>query len=186
MIIVNKSFLIYSGYKQQGAVLFVSLIMLLIVTIVGIGSMQSITLEEKMVSNQQNSTLAYHGAETALSVCEENLQDSAAGTRKAFNIGSLPKRWHEQEAVWNGVSTVVDYTGLPKQPRCVAEYVGMGGSDIEWGAIVQADTAAARPVFRVTSSSEGGNSHAQAILESMFICPGGCDQVSTLDYGASP
>ncbi len=57
-------------YKQHGAALFVSLMMLLILTIVAISAMKSSMMEVRMADNFYKRILADEGAETAIRVSE--------------------------------------------------------------------------------------------------------------------
>lgn len=59
--------------RQQGAVLVVSLLILLIMTIIGVTTMQTTSLEEKMAGNLLEQRLAFQTAETALRVAEGQL-----------------------------------------------------------------------------------------------------------------
>lgn len=52
--------------RQQGAVLAVALIFLLILTLLGVSSMKSTLLEEKMAGNMRDQSLAFQAAEAAL------------------------------------------------------------------------------------------------------------------------
>ncbi len=52
--------------RQQGAVLIVSLIILLIMTLIGLSSMQNTTLEEKMAGNYRDKNLSFQAAEMTL------------------------------------------------------------------------------------------------------------------------
>lgn len=61
---------------QQGAALVIALIFLLILTIVGVTSMQSTTLEEKMAGNVRDRELGFQAAEAALRDGEEFLQQT--------------------------------------------------------------------------------------------------------------
>ena len=54
--------------RQRGAVLIVSLILLVVMTPLGVSSMNSTSLEEKMAANSQESTRAFQAAETGLSI----------------------------------------------------------------------------------------------------------------------
>ena len=56
--------------KQRGAVLAVSLVLLLVMTILGISNMKSSSLELKMVKNTESRQHAFQAAETALLVAE--------------------------------------------------------------------------------------------------------------------
>ena len=51
--------------SQRGAVLLISLIILLILTLIGVSSTKSTTMEEKIVSNLQESQKAFYAAESA-------------------------------------------------------------------------------------------------------------------------
>jgi type IV pilus assembly protein PilX len=53
-------------HRQSGAVLIVSLIMLLVLTIIGVTAMRSTTLEEKMAANIMNYNVTFHAAESAI------------------------------------------------------------------------------------------------------------------------
>lgn len=54
------------GHKQDGAVLFVSLMILLILTLIGVSSLNGSLMEEKMAANSQISTTVFQGAESAI------------------------------------------------------------------------------------------------------------------------
>lgn len=55
---------------QKGAVLIVSLVMLIIMTLLGISGMNNTVMQERMAGNQRNSTLAFQAAEAALRAAE--------------------------------------------------------------------------------------------------------------------
>ncbi len=59
--------------KQDGAVLAVALILLLVITIVGLSNFQTTNLEEAMAANSQFKNMAFQASETAI---EESLDDS--------------------------------------------------------------------------------------------------------------
>lgn len=52
--------------KQQGAILIVALIMLLLLTIIGLSSMRGTSLQENMTGNMRDSNLSLQAAEAAL------------------------------------------------------------------------------------------------------------------------
>lgn len=60
-----------SIHKQNGAVLLVSLIILLIMTVIGTSGITSVTLEERMVSNMYDDNLSFQAGETGLRDCED-------------------------------------------------------------------------------------------------------------------
>ncbi|MEW5754840.1 MAG: PilX N-terminal domain-containing pilus assembly protein [Pseudomonadota bacterium] len=53
--------------KQQGAVLIVSLMMLLVLTVLGLSVVSNATMDVRMTRNFQHSALAFQGAESAIS-----------------------------------------------------------------------------------------------------------------------
>lgn len=52
--------------QQSGAVLIISLLILLVLTLIGISSMEGSLLEEKMAANSQTSTVTFQKAESAI------------------------------------------------------------------------------------------------------------------------
>ncbi len=61
---------------QQGAVLIVSLVMLIIMTLLGISAMNNTVMQERMAGNQRNSTLAFQAAEAALRAAENDIDNN--------------------------------------------------------------------------------------------------------------
>ncbi|ARN72827.1 pilus assembly PilX family protein [Oceanicoccus sagamiensis] len=59
--------------KQQGAVLIISLILLLVITMVGLSGISTTGLEEKMASNWQTKNLVFQAADAAI---EDGLADN--------------------------------------------------------------------------------------------------------------
>jgi Tfp pilus assembly protein PilX len=56
--------------RQSGAALVVGLVLLVVITLVGVGAMQNTTLQEKMAGNLRDSNLAFQASEVALRDCE--------------------------------------------------------------------------------------------------------------------
>ena len=61
---------------QKGAVLIVSLVMLIIMTLLGISGMNNTVMQERMAGNQRNSTLAFQAAEAALRAAEYEIENN--------------------------------------------------------------------------------------------------------------
>lgn len=67
------------GYsKQQGAVLLVALIMLLLLTILGAAAMRDTNLQERMAGNMRDHNLAFQAAEAALRFAEQEVKTDYA------------------------------------------------------------------------------------------------------------
>ena len=56
--------------RQQGMVLLVALVMLLLITMIGVSSMQNATMQEKMANSAQTRNTTFQAAEAALRVGE--------------------------------------------------------------------------------------------------------------------
>lgn len=75
--------------NQQGAVLIVSLVILLVMTLIGVSSMQSAGMQQKMAGNSTARQVAFSVAEAALAKAEENLvANFDHGTDKAALLQS--------------------------------------------------------------------------------------------------
>ena len=64
---------------KNGAVLIISLIMLLLLTLIGATAIQTTSLEEKMAGNLRDKNLAFQAAETALRAGENSLNSAGTG-----------------------------------------------------------------------------------------------------------
>ena len=64
--------------REQGAVLIVSLVMLLIVTLIAVSSMQGTVMEEKMAGNTRDRNLAFQTAESSLREAETYIEGLAS------------------------------------------------------------------------------------------------------------
>ncbi len=63
--------------RQRGAVLIVGLVILLVVTMVGIGGQQSTVLQERMAGNMRQNNIAFQAAEAALQLALSYLEEQA-------------------------------------------------------------------------------------------------------------
>ena len=66
-------------HKQQGAALITALVMLVLLTLLGLSSMTTTTMEERMAANIQDITRAFQAASTGLEIAfkDENAFDTA-------------------------------------------------------------------------------------------------------------
>lgn len=71
---------------QQGAVLILSLIILLVMTLIGLASMNTSLMQEKMANNAQKTNVTFQAAESAVSVIiEEVLGGDESKLSEALN-----------------------------------------------------------------------------------------------------
>ena len=73
-------------HRQRGAVLAISLILLVVVTLLGLSSIKTITQQEKMVSHSNDRSLAYQFAEAALREGEAQARIQALNLNAAFPV----------------------------------------------------------------------------------------------------
>ena len=79
-------------HKQQGAVLFVSLMILLVLTLIGVSSLNGSLLEEKMASNAQTSTTIFQTSESAIRTTYYNERTTPALVVKKALSGTTVER----------------------------------------------------------------------------------------------
>ena len=91
--------------QQQGVALFISLVLLLVLTIIGVSSVQTTSLEVRMTRNAHDSTLAFQAAESALRDAEEQLDGlvntvdfTDAGNNGLYNVADLGDTEHWKAA----------------------------------------------------------------------------------------
>lgn len=65
------------GFRQKGGVLLLCLILLIAVTLLGLSSMNTTLVENRIVSNTRNQTLALGGAESALAEAQKIVEGKA-------------------------------------------------------------------------------------------------------------
>ena len=102
--------------NQRGVALFISLVLLLVLTIIGVSAVQTTSMEERMARNTHDSVLAFEAAEVALRTGETFLRNNVNSTAlftpagnnglwKASDYGQT-ERW-EQANIWTGANSVV-------------------------------------------------------------------------------
>mgnify|MGYP001817162816 CR=1 FL=1 len=94
-------------HRQTGAVLIVSMIFLIVLTLLAVSSMNTTSLEEKMASNQQESINAFQAAETGLAQALADLNSyDLTGTYSVApaDVGDNDQLATEYETDFLGVS----------------------------------------------------------------------------------
>lgn len=66
--------------RQQGAILVIALLFLVLLTLIGVSSISGVTLEEKMAGNLREQNIAFQAAESALRDAEIDLETGIGGT----------------------------------------------------------------------------------------------------------
>jgi len=169
--------------RQQGMALFISLVLLLVLTIIGVSAVQTSTLETRMARNEHDSLLAFQAAESALRDAEAFLETvvstgafNETGTSGLWSIPALdePNRW-ESDEVWTGTTSVESATDVgdvvAARPRYFIEHLA---SIIREENAYQIDdpysggTTDRVEIFRITARGTGGTALARVLLQSTY------------------
>lgn len=169
--------------KQRGVALFISLVLLLVLTIIGVSAVQTTSLEERMARNTHDSVLAFEAAEVALRSGETFLRTNVNSTA-LFPVGGNNGLWkasdygqteHWQQAnIWTGNNSVQLPAGsvnnVNEQPRYIIEWVASVQRNDNPYLMQQSNTALFDriEIFRVTARGIGGSPNARVMLQSTY------------------
>lgn len=124
------------GRPQHGAALVVSLLFLLVLTMIGVASMQTTTLEEKMAGNMRDRGVALQAAESGIRDAEAFIE-SVASTAAFSGSNGLYGEYHTASspflaATWSSNATSRAGTalqGISEAPRYFIRYTGTAAVD---------------------------------------------------------
>jgi len=163
--------------RQGGAVLIVSLLVLLVMTIIGVTAMQTTTFEEMMAGNMRDRNMAFQAAETAMRDAETLIENSVSPAAFGTIVGLYGLNNADPDydsASWDGTDsraysgTVI---GVAAQPRYYAKQVGVvvgtGGSR-NIGVYGSQQSSGDVTTFRITARGVGGTSAARVYLQSYY------------------
>ncbi len=172
--------------NQSGAVLAISLVMLVVLTLLGVTAMQSTTMEERMAGNLRDRNLAFQASEGALVLAESWLSnlsnlptdksDGSAGiwTYNAMDTdtGNGVAWWQESgaDASWwatnggDGTTVIAMGSSLASQPSYIIEKFPLAaGPSMRSGSALQSQN-----LLRVTARGVGGSESAVVVLQTMY------------------
>lgn len=168
------------GSRERGAALFVSLVMLVIMTILGLSSVQTTSLEERMSRNARDSNLAFQAAESAAIdavaeietwVADGGFPNAGAGLYLAAAPGAAQQVWETVD--WTLASQVAeapsDIGGLFTTPKYIVERITENGTD-DGSEMVQTnygeDTGGSSAIiYRITTHGTGGTEAARVMIQ---------------------
>ena len=171
--------------RQQGIALFMSLVMLLILTLLGLSSIQSTGMQLRMSNNARDANLAFQGAESAVTEAEIFLgtvttlltfqDNNNDGYYDAPGNGNVDLSAFDWDAASNNdrefatVSTNID--GLIAPPKYIIEFIKTVVSDedrLNLDNIGQNTGSGRTQIFRVTTYGTGGTEMAHVMIQSTF------------------
>ncbi len=177
--------------KQTGATLVIGLILLLVMTLIGVTSMKSTALEEKMAGGLRNNVLAEGGVESALREGESflwnyfansngvELTPDQSGTFGVYTWESPAALAFRESTEWIDLGnthsydfTALDGASLEKIPRYIIEEMTSGSgargpAEFDEGGGSTGNAGILR-IFRVTARSVSGDGKIIAMAESVF------------------
>jgi len=174
-----------AAQRQVGAALMVSLMILLVLTLVGIASMSTTILEEKMAGGVRNQNLAFQAAEAALRAGEtwikaqQNPMPKDVATCNSppcqvMTLGSSGDLATHDSTWWNlnareyGAEGTREIGEVSTDPRFVVEK--RAAADRTGTLARGISTPGPKNLYyRLTARGTGGNASAEVILQSHYM-----------------
>jgi len=178
----NKAhYLSHSHRRQQGVVLIVGLILMLLLTLIGMSAMRGSNMQELMTSNVKDRNTAFQAAEASLRYAE-NLIDTSTSNCGSYsgangcyvdqNTIAPVMSWSSTQWANNSVAANVNLS-VSQNPRYVIEKITSAsvvttstGGSVEFGA--QSSASNTSTTYRITSLGYGATSNSQVVLQSTF------------------
>ena len=175
-----KHFSSTSFYQQSGAVLVISLIMLLLLTLIGVTGTQVTSMEEKMAGNMKDQNMAFQAAESGLRAGEAWVAGQAirpvpnnTGSTQVWTLDSAATAassnwWEERNAAWwgsNAVQFVATLSDIKTNPYYLIEQQYFDKDSLTLG--ISTDNSG-RVLYRVTAKGTGGSDLTRALLQSTY------------------
>ncbi len=167
--------------QQKGVVLIISLVILVIITIIGISSMQSTIVEEQMATNMNNKNIAFQAAESTLRYAEEITIEGLLNTNNFNGSNGLYDQSNPEPnlfaTTWDDTNSLQYPYATDKvmtQPRYMIRLMDtIVGSDSNKmlnirGYRRQNISSANTTVFRVTARGTGSTDQSQVIIRSYY------------------
>ncbi|MGB6452633.1 MAG: PilX N-terminal domain-containing pilus assembly protein [Steroidobacteraceae bacterium] len=167
--------------RQSGAVLFVALVFLLILTLLGVMLARTQTTEERMAQNDGNHELAVEAAEAALRYAESNISEGlyvnfAGDTNGLYQLNPAVGSVYTpgSASFWTTANSAISYGGaslasVSTAPQFIVEQlpaVADGGDSLGLGGGY--GTSTNLNVYQITAHASGGDQTGTATLRSIY------------------
>jgi type IV pilus assembly protein PilX len=173
-------------HRQQGASLVIALMFLIVLTILGLVSVRSSTLHERMAGNDRDRAVAFEAAEAALRDAEvdilTNLTPASAFNAACTNGLCVPAtvatpNW--QQVPWTGATSrvygVASGAGaypvaVAQAPRYIVELLPdlPAGAGNSLNSNVRSSTSGGT-AYRITARGWGQRATTQVMLQSVYV-----------------
>lgn len=162
---------------QRGAVLIVSLVFMLILTVVCAASMQSATLQERMAGNAKDVNMAFQAAEAALREAEQLLSAVSLATFNGSNglylscanpsdtkPACAEPAWSDPTSSgWFALNNAVP--NVSKQPEYIIEELSVSDPN---APLVSDQPVQSISFYRVTARGFGASDRSMVVLSTTF------------------
>lgn len=163
---------------QRGITLVVSLIFLLLLTIIGVTSMNTGIMQQRMTTNMRDSGIAFQTAESALRFAESaaptlitNCQSPAPSPTGANGLWAtnVPVVNLDNVGWWtaNGIDTMQPITEAYQSPHYVVEFLQYDSNDTSIQSS-QYNQQSGTGFYRITTRGTGATNNAHAILQETY------------------
>lgn len=165
--------------RQQGAVLIVSLIFLLVITMLAVGSMQNTMLEEKMAGNASDRNLAFQSTESAVREAEVFIEGIVSlgnfGDAGGLRARTAVEPGFYDQATWGDKNNFIEATtdfGSYDEPRYFIKHLTtVAGTEGSLNMSGYGDNKGTGDVtiFRITARGTGASADsAEVILRTQY------------------
>ncbi len=163
--------------SQAGSALVVSLIFMLLMTIIGVGAMQSSILQERMAGNVRDVNSAFQAAEAAVRAAEVYLQDAVVGP---FN-GANGLYRHCAPGTSGAACAIPDWRnpastgwalrpgtlqGVAQQPEYIIQQLPPIPDPT--GSLAADQAAQMIEVYRITARGFGASDNTMVVIQTMY------------------
>ena len=158
-------------YQQRGAALLTVLLLLLIMTLLGLASLRSGLLEERMSGNLYDRSVSFQTAEAALReaevgiVARTNLYDGSDGTFP-LPVADATPRWLDAGTGWRN-ATNLGGASTAVTARVIVEEMGVAPTWRGCDRVIPIDPSCMTGRFRITAVSQAPG-RAQVMLQSNY------------------
>ena len=167
---------------QKGAVLIVSLIILLMLTLIGLSAIQSTSLEEKMAGNYRDQNLSFQAAETTLREGEgwiakqtsEPVLSSASCTSdctvwdKDALFAALSANSYLDNSLWADSRAETATTTIPGVAAAPKYFLELSSIKRDTLNIGQQQDNTYQAFYGVVAEGIGGTANSRTILQSTY------------------
>ncbi len=172
--VMNRNLTVRGG--QRGAILVTSLLLLLILTILGIGMMRLTNMQERMASNTRDLNLALQGSEAAMRQAERKIlaqwiarpvSPGVAGCEPCQREALPVAMWDPSQFNWANAQPIVGtLTPLAAAPRYAVEELAFLPDDL--GVAGLQPITSGRDVYQITTRSTGASGLVNTVLQGTY------------------